>query len=89
VDLLGARPVSRVRVSFGPDHFATQLRVQLSPDGERWQTVAEAGGLEGRPFIVEFKAQRARLVRVSALKPDGPNQPGAQMGIAELEVYEP
>jgi hypothetical protein len=29
-----------------------------------------------------------RFVRVEAVKPNGPNQPGAQMSIAELEVYE-
>jgi hypothetical protein len=89
IDLLEVRPVSRVRVTFAADHFATRLRVQLSPDGQRWQTVAEADGLEGQPFAAEFKPLRAQFVRVSALKPDGPNQPGAQMGIAELEVYEP
>jgi hypothetical protein len=89
VDLLEVRPVSRVRVTFAADHFATRLRVQLSPDGQRWQTVAEADGLEGQPFAAEFKPLRAQFVRVSALKPDGPDQPGTQMGIAELEVYGP
>jgi hypothetical protein len=30
----------------------------------------------------------ARYVRIQALKPDGPNQKGRQMAVAELEVYQ-
>jgi hypothetical protein len=43
---------------------------------------------DAQPVAVEFKPLRAQFVRVSAVRPDGPNQPGAQMGVAELEVYE-
>jgi len=50
--------------------------------------VASADHLEGQPYVGEFKVVRAQFVRVSALKPDGPDQPGAQMAVAELEVYE-
>ena len=88
VDLLEARPVRRVRVTFSADHFATQLRLQVSADGRSWQTVGESTGLLGKPFAAEFEPVHARFIRVIALKPDGPNQPGAQMGVAELEAYE-
>jgi hypothetical protein len=60
----------------------------MSADHVAWQTVAEKDGLDGKPFEATFDPVKARHVRVSALKPDGPDQPGSQMSIAELEVYE-
>lgn len=88
VDLLEVRRVSRVRVSFGRNTFATHLRLQLSRDQKDWQTVADKEGLTGQPFEQHFAPVAARYVRVGAVKPNGPNQPGAQMGVAELQVYE-
>ena len=40
-------------------------------------------------FPVELtRSMQAQCVRVSALRSDGPDQKGAQMAVAELEVYE-
>jgi hypothetical protein len=40
-------------------------------------------------FPVELtRSVQAQFVRVSALKPEGPDQKGAQVAVAELEVYE-
>jgi len=45
--------------------------------------------LDGKPYAYELhKSVQAQFVRVSALKPDGPDQKGAQMAVAELEAYE-
>lgn len=88
VDLLEPRAVRRLKVTFAKNGYATRLRISLSADGKSWQTVAEADDLEGKAQDFKFAAEKAQFVRVSALKPDGPNQPGAQMAIAELEVYE-
>ena len=88
VDLLEARDVRRVKVNFAKNGYATQLRVQLSADGKTWQTAASADSLDGGAYACEFAPIKSQYVRVSALKPNGPNQPGAQMAIAELEVYE-
>ena len=87
VDLLEARPLRRVKVTFAPRGYATRLRIQVSTDRKTWRTAAEASGLEGRPFEAKFEPIEGQYVRVSALKPDGPNQPGTQMSVAELEVY--
>jgi hypothetical protein len=75
-------------VTFAPNGYATQLRISVSADRKGWQTVASAENLDGRPFSCEFDPLQAQYIRVSALKPNGPNQPGAQMAVAELEVYE-
>jgi len=88
VDLLDAYPIRRVKVIYGRKAYATRVRVTVSPDRQAWQTVATAETLDGKPFAVDFDPAKARYVRVSGLKPDGPGQPGEQMSVAELEVYE-
>jgi hypothetical protein len=88
VDLLEARAVRRLKVTFADGGHATELRLQLSADGRTWQTVATAANLEGSPYAAEFEPVKAQWIRISAIKPDGPNQKGAQMAVAELEAYE-
>ncbi len=88
VDLLEPRAVRRLKVTFAQRGFATHLRLQLSADRKTWQTVATAAHHDGTPYAAEFAPETARWIRVSALTPDGPNQQGTQMTIAELEVYE-
>ena len=88
IDLLEPRAVRRVKVTFAENGYATQLRISVSGDRRVWQAVAWAENLDGQPFAREFAPVPAQYVRVSALKPNGPNQPGAQMAVAELEVYE-
>jgi len=87
VDLLEPHSLRRLKVTFAPRGHATELRLSVSTDREHWTTVAEAKGLKGEPFAVDFAPLAAQWVRVSAVKPDGPDQPGRQMAVAELEVY--
>lgn len=88
VDLLEVRSIRRMKVTFGKDGYATQLRFQLSSDHKAWQTMAALEDHDGRPHEASFDPTRARYVRVCALKPDGPDQKGTQMAVAELELYE-
>ncbi len=89
VDLLQPHAVRRVKVTFAPDGYATKLQIGLSTDGKTWQTVASADNLDGKPYACELtRSVQAQFVRVSAVKPDGPDQKGAQMAVAELEAYE-
>jgi len=87
VDLLEPQSLRRLKVTFAPRGHATELRLSVSADREHWTTVAEAKELKGDPFAVDFAPVTAQWVRVSAVKPDGPDQPGRQMAVAELEVY--
>ncbi|MGC8887489.1 MAG: discoidin domain-containing protein [Verrucomicrobiia bacterium] len=87
VDLLKPYNIRRVKVNFGKG-FATTLRITLSRDGKEWRQVAYFEGLGGKPVECVFEPTLAEFVRVSAVKPDGENQKGSQMSIAELEVYE-
>jgi hypothetical protein len=89
VDLGAAKPVARVVITFDPGHFATEYKVNLSADGQAWTTAAHVTGCNGGKREHAFAATPARYVRIQALKPDGPDQEGKQMGVAELEVYGP
>jgi hypothetical protein len=86
VDLIDTVEVGRIKVTFGSG-YATHFELRLSADGQTWQTVASKVDHDGAPYEATFPPVAARHVRVSALKPDGPEQKGAQMSIAELEVY--
>jgi len=86
VDLEGRYRVNRVVIT-SRDCYATEYRVLLSADGKRWQTIAEVtDGTVGRREH-GCAPTPARYVRIQAIKPDGPDQPGGQLSIAELEVY--
>ena len=87
VDLVNTSRVRRIKVTFGPG-YATHFEFRLSADGKAWRSVAVRENHDGKPFEAAFDPVDARYVRVSALKPDGPGQKGAQMSVAELEVYE-
>ncbi len=87
VDLIDTIQISRIKVTFGKGH-ATQFELCVSEDGQSWKTVATKDEHDGQPYEAVFDPITARYVRVCALKPDGPGQPGMQMSVAELEVYE-
>lgn len=86
VDLVDMTNVNRIKVIFGSG-YATQFELKLSADRKTWSTVATKSGHDGTPYEATFDPVSARFVRVSAIKPNGPDQPGTQMSIRELEVY--
>jgi len=87
VNLLRPEKLSRVVIVFGPG-YATEFELLASLDGQKWQTLAHRGDQHGGRVDLDFPTIEARLLRVRAIKPDGPGQPGSQMSIAELEAYE-
>ena len=86
VDLGEVAEIRRVVITFA-EFYATEYEVVLSRDGKEWKSVAHATGAKGGRAEHSFPPVAARYVRIKGLKPDGPNQPGGQMSIAELEVY--
>jgi hypothetical protein len=86
VDLQASATIRRVVVTFGTN-YATHFQVQFSSDRTTWTTAAEVKDHDGSKWEREFAPVTARYVRLRALKPDGPNQKGGQMSVAELEVY--
>jgi hypothetical protein len=86
VNLMEPAAIGRVVLTFGKS-FATHFQVQLSSNRKTWTTVAEVNNHDGSKWDKSFDPVSAQYVRIRALKPDGPNQPGGQMSVAELEVY--
>jgi hypothetical protein len=86
VYLVDMVPIRRIKVIFGPG-YATKFDIKISTDGAKWTTVASQSGWDGKSFEVSIPPAPASYIRVCGIKPDGPNQPGAQMSIAELEAY--
>lgn len=86
VDLIDTVPLRRIKVTFGPG-YPTKLEIRVSTDRQSWTTVAEKDGHDGKPFEATFEPTPARFIRVLSIKPDGPDQPGSQMSVAELEAY--
>ncbi len=88
VDLMKPYNIREVRVLFAKTCWATDYKVLLSADGKNWSEIAHI--TDGKGGTVEHIAsgQPVRFIRVTALKPDGPGQEGAQMGISELQAFE-
>lgn len=87
VNLLRPEKLSRVVIVFGPG-YATEFELLASRDGQTWQSLARRSDQKGGRVEIAFPTIEARMLRVRAIKPDGPGQPGSQMSIAELEAYE-
>jgi hypothetical protein len=89
VDLGRLYRIDKIVVSFRKDGYATEYNLLVSDDGVDWKTVAQVTNNDrGGAHPSTFPAREAHFVRVQGIKPNGPNQPGGQMSITELEVYE-
>ena len=87
VDLTHPTSVDRIVVTFPESGYATVYSIAVSSDGDSWEVVAtEEQGQPGRAEF-RFEPKKATKVRVSALKPNRPDQVGGAMRISELEVY--
>lgn len=87
VNLIRSEKISRVVITFGSG-FATEFEGLATLDGQKWQKLVHLRGQKGGRVEVAFPSVEARILRVRAIKPDGPGQPGTQTSIAELEAYE-
>jgi hypothetical protein len=86
VDLEAVHLVDHIVIHFA-DGYPTEYKVQVSPDAVDWMIVHHGAGRPKSRYELPFAPTPARFVRVECVKPDGPEQEGIQMHIAELEVY--
>jgi len=87
VRFFGLHDISRVVVHFGKG-YPTECEVFLIDPQVEEQSLGRFENQTGESLDVSFDTQKAIGIRVRSYKPDGPNQPGVQMSVAELEVYE-
>ena len=82
------RRAEKITVHFAPDGWASDFEILIKPADADWQSLGRFDNPEGETeFTVEFPVEEIDAVRVAGYKPDGPDQPGDRMAIAELEVY--
>jgi hypothetical protein len=86
-DLLEPIKIQRVVVHFGSGYPTDVEIFAVTPTGNEI-SLGRFNEQKGQSLDVSFEPKEARLIRVRSYKPDGPNQSGGQMSIAELEVYE-
>ncbi|MFG1603233.1 penicillin acylase family protein [Actinoplanes sp. NPDC049265] len=82
VDLGSSRPVARALIRW-ESAFASTYRVETSPDGTTWTTVATVAGGDGGLDTVTFPTRTARYLRVFGQS----RATSYGFSIYELEVY--
>ncbi|MDR2704918.1 MAG: alpha-L-fucosidase [Planctomycetaceae bacterium] len=86
-DLLEPIKIQRVIVHFGSGYPTEVELFAVTPAGEEL-SLGRFNEQKGQSLDVSFEPKETRHIRIRSYKPNGPNQPGRQMSIAELEVYE-
>ncbi len=86
LDMNQLETISRIKFLFG-DLYATSFTVSISEDRVHWKQIANDSGSSRAWEEYRFAPAKARYVWISAFKPDGPDQEGGQMTIADLQVY--
>lgn len=77
----------KVSVLFG-DGFPTDFEVFIKPTGQEWKSLGRFANPDGQKrYDLSFEPEEIEAVKVTGWKPDAEGQPGAQMSVAELEVY--
>ena len=87
VDLLTDESFSKIKIHFGKDRYPTHYVVRVRAEGGDWQTLKEDDGGKGGTVDIQFGELKSRYIEIESVKPDGPNQKGYSMSIAELEVF--
>ena len=80
--------ISRCKVYFAKDSYATEFVILASEDGKSWQQVAKKSDNKSLEVEISFAPKKARYLKLRSIKPDGPNQEGGQMSVAEFEVFQ-
>ena len=88
VDLMEPIAISRVAVHFGAG-YATDLELFVVDAQNQEVSLGRFTDQKGESLDVTFEPKEYRWIRVRAYKPNGPNQPGRQMSVAEVEAYTP
>ena len=87
VDLLEPIFIDRIAVHFGSG-YATDLELFVVDVEGQETSLGRFTDQKGESLNVRFTPNEYRWIRVRAYKPNGPDQPGVQMSVAEVEAYQ-
>jgi len=88
VDLLEPTLLAQIVVHFGSG-YATDLELFVVDTQQKEVSLGRFTDQKGESLDVKFEPNKYRCIRVRSYQPSGPNQPGVQMSIAEVEAYAP
>lgn len=78
--------INRITIKFGSKTLPTDFAVYASTDKKEWTMLAHETGHDGSDYTISSDPFKARYIKVTFLKPDGPGQ-GGQGSVSELEIY--
>jgi hypothetical protein len=87
IDLQEPVKIQRVVVHFGSGYPTEVEFFSVTPAGNEI-SLGRFNEQKGQSLDISFEPKETQFIRVRSYKPNGSNQPGGQMSIAELEVYE-
>ncbi|PKK37355.1 hypothetical protein BWI96_05625 [Siphonobacter sp. SORGH_AS_0500] len=88
IDLLESTEIRQIKLFFYPENIATELEIYTSLDGsDKTRRLSMDNAKLKTELSLPLGVVKARYVYIKALKPDGPEQPGAQMSIGEVQVF--
>jgi hypothetical protein len=79
--------INQISVNFLSSYFATEYKIFASVNGINWTEVKYVTGNVANYNVHNISSFSARYIAVKALAPNGPNQTGGQMAIAEIGIY--
>jgi hypothetical protein len=79
--------INQISVNFLSSNFATEYKIFASVNGVNWTEVKYITGNVANYNVHNIPPFSARYIAVKALAPNGPNQTGIQMAIAEIGIY--
>ncbi|MBR4752599.1 MAG: hypothetical protein IK077_12640 [Thermoguttaceae bacterium] len=87
VELTEPGDASKIELLFGGG-YPTDFEVFVKADDADWDSLGRIANPDGqREYEFNFDKRKVSAVKVVAWKPDGPDQPGVQMSVAELSVF--
>ena len=88
VDFLEPLTIRKVVVHFGNGYPTEGEAFAVEPETGREISLGRLSDGKGESWTLTVDPVKCCSVRIRSYKPDGPDQPGGQMAVAELEVYE-
>jgi hypothetical protein len=88
VDLLELHKIRHVKVHFFKSYYPTDVEVFGIDASGKEISFGHFTDQKGDSLDVNIVPMEVTKIRVRSYKPDGPNQPGNQMTITEVEIYE-
>ena len=87
LDLEKPTKISKIKLTMG-DFYATEFTVSTSINDVLWDEIDHVYNNDKElVFTWNLKNKNVRYIKITSIKPDGPNQEGKQLGVYELEVY--